>query len=709
MVARQTFFPTATTKMMITRQQHQAQQRKQQKYDDDESKGSSIMCIIPNDNMTPLLKSRKRRHHIVEGMSAPIGPSHSSFVPVTTTTADHASTTCSTRKVKSKNILTMYRCSALAVTSSLALLSLSTLPFVLGFQSSRPPAMVRKEQQLQQFGHWSRMTGASSSSLYTRMEESSSASVSVGVGNETTLEASTASDSSVPLEYLQPSGAAAATTTTDSSEEEKSQTQSSAVRAWLRDNVFLGIEPTPDILAIATIYFVEGALGLARLAQTFLLKDELHLGPAELSALTGIFTLPWTVKPLYGFLSDGFPLFGYRRRSYLVLAGLVGCLSYSLVGNEFFGIFGANSGEDAMSGPIIPATVAALVLSSACIAFSDVVADGIVVQKTRDSGDPKIAGGLQSLCWGSAAIGGLLSAYFSGSLLEIMKPQDVFSITAVLPFMVASIALLIDEKPLPKNKHEVNGTVEVSNSADISPFDSVQEQIDALWSAVKQPAIYKPALFLFLWQSTPTSDGAFLYFLTNDLGFGPEFLGRVRLVTALSSLFGVWLYNQYLKTKPIKDILLWLSIISAPLGMLSLLLITHANRDLGIPDTWFVAGDDVILSILGEIAFLPTLVLAARLCPPGVEAVLFATLMSINNGAGTVGTEIGALLTKLLGVTESNFDNLALLTVICNLTSLYPLFFIGWLDGVGSVSEQEIEESEMKVVDVEPAIDRDDL
>mmetsp|Transcript_52297 Transcript_52297/g.126450 ORF Transcript_52297/g.126450 Transcript_52297/m.126450 type:complete len:665 (-) Transcript_52297:2338-4332(-) len=655
-----------------------------------------------------LLNSRKRRQHLLRGVSATIGPSPtlSSSVPApTNTAADDLSTTCSTRRTSNKTSH-MYLYSALAMTS-VALLSLSTVPCVLGFQqsSSSRPAMVPKQQQ---FGRWPTTTFTSSSSLHALVEESSSASVSLGGGNETILETSTTSDSSVPEEYLQPPLTAAATTTTDSSEEEKDQ-QRSAVRTWLRDSVFLGIDPTPDILAISTIYFVEGALGLARLAQTFLLKDELHLGPAELSALTGIFTLPWTVKPLYGFLSDGFPLFGYRRRSYLVLAGLTGCLSYSLVGNEFFGIFGEGSGGDAMSGPLIPATVAALVLSSACIAFSDVVADGIVVQKTRDSGDPKIAGGLQSLCWGSAAIGGLLSAYFSGSLLEVMKPQDVFSITAVLPFMVASIALLIDEKPLPKSNEEVNGAVELSNSAEISPFDTVQDQIDALWSAVKQPSIYKPALFLFLWQSTPTSDGAFLYFLTDDLGFGPEFLGRVRLVTALSSLFGVWLYNQYLKTKPIKDILLWSSIISAPLGMLSLLLITHANRDLGIPDTWFVAGDDVILSILGEIAFLPTLVLAARLCPPGVEAVLFATLMSINNGAGTVGTEIGALLTKLLGVTESNFDNLALLTVICNLTSLYPLFFIGWLDGVGSVSEQEIEESEMKAIDVEAVIDGDNL
>ncbi|OEU12222.1 BT1-domain-containing protein [Fragilariopsis cylindrus CCMP1102] len=435
------------------------------------------------------------------------------------------------------------------------------------------------------------------------------------------------------------------------------------------NTIFLGIDPTPDVIAIATIYFVEGALGIARLAQTFLLKDELHLGPAELSALSGIFTLPWTVKPIYGFLSDGFPLFGYRRRSYLILAGVTGCFSYSAVGHNFWGLLDNVNNVGDGSSTMVSYTIAALVLSSACIAVSDVVADGIVVQKTRESAktDPSLAGGLQSLCWGSAAVGGLLSAYFSGSLLEVMKPQDVFSLTAILPLLVALIA---------------------------NDFIDIQSQIESLWNAIKQPAIYKPALFIFLWQSTPTSDGAMLFFQTENLGFGPEFLGRVRLLGAFSSLFGIWLYNTYLKNKSIKDILFWATIISFPLGLLDLVLITHANRLIGIPDNWFIFGDDVVLSVLGEIAFLPTLVLAARICPIGVEAVLFATLMSINNGAGVVGTEIGALLTKALGVTESNFDNLWLLSLICNLTSLYPLLFIGWLDEVGTDSEQEIEEQQ---------------
>ena len=134
--------------------------------------------------------------------------------------------------------------------------------------------------------------------------------------------------------------------------------------------------------------------------------------------------------------------------------------------------------------------------------------------------------------------------------------------------------------------------------------------------------------------------------------------------------------------------------------MIQLLLITHVNRDIGIPDGAFILGDDVVLSILGEFAFLPTLVLAARLCPPGVEAVLFATLMSIFNGASTVGTEVGAALTKYLEITESNFDNLALLNVICSLSCLYPLLFIGWLDDVGGKSEEEQGEGSEIVLDV---------
>jgi len=54
---------------------------------------------------------------------------------------------------------------------------------------------------------------------------------------------------------------------------------------------------------------------------------------------------------------------------------------------------------------------------------------------------------------------------------------------------------------------------------------------------------------------------------TNHLGFGAEFMGRVRLVTAIASLAGVGVYNAYLKHVSLKKIFFWSTIISVFLGL----------------------------------------------------------------------------------------------------------------------------------------------
>ncbi|KAL3334774.1 hypothetical protein AABB24_031149, partial [Solanum stoloniferum] len=41
------------------------------------------------------------------------------------------------------------------------------------------------------------------------------------------------------------------------------------------------VELTPDNIAVAMVYFVQGVLGLSDLAVSFYLKDDLHLDPAE--------------------------------------------------------------------------------------------------------------------------------------------------------------------------------------------------------------------------------------------------------------------------------------------------------------------------------------------------------------------------------------------------------------------------------------------
>jgi hypothetical protein len=69
----------------------------------------------------------------------------------------------------------------------------------------------------------------------------------------------------------------------------------------------------------------------------------------------------------------------------------------------------------------------------------------------------------------------------------------------------------------------------------------------------------------------------------------------------------------------------------------------------------------------------------ARLCPEGVEATLFATLMSILNGGSFVGSALGAGLTAYLGVSSTDFSNLFLLVLLCNFSTLLPAPFLGLL------------------------------
>jgi hypothetical protein len=57
------------------------------------------------------------------------------------------------------------------------------------------------------------------------------------------------------------------------------------IKASLTEKVFFGNEPSAELIAILLVYFVQGILGLARLAVSFFLKDELGLSPLR--------CLPW--------------------------------------------------------------------------------------------------------------------------------------------------------------------------------------------------------------------------------------------------------------------------------------------------------------------------------------------------------------------------------------------------------------------------------
>ncbi|BAZ86050.1 folate/biopterin family MFS transporter [Dolichospermum compactum] len=413
----------------------------------------------------------------------------------------------------------------------------------------------------------------------------------------------------------------------------------------LTQKILLGNEPSAELIAILTIYFVQGILTLSRLAVSFFLKDELLLGPVQMSTIMGICTIPWMIKPLYGFISDSLPLFGYHRKPYIVISGILGCAAWLCLGTF-----------------VHTSTIATImiVFSSLSVAISDVIVDSIVVERARNESEAKI-GSLQSLCWGSSAIGALCTAYLSGLLLEFFTTRIVFLITALFPLIISSVAWLITEKPINKDHKKGNNT---------------KDQLLKIRQAITQKTIWLPTLFIFIWHATPKTESAFFYFTINELHFQPEFLGRIRLVTSFASLIGVWAFQRYFKHIPFRTMITAGIFLSTALGMTNLLLVTHTNRMLGIDDHWFSLGDSLIITVIGQIVFMPILVLSTKLCPPGIEATFFALIMSVFNVAGTVSYALGSIMMKWLGITEYQFDSLWLLIILTNCASLIPIFFV---------------------------------
>ena len=112
-------------------------------------------------------------------------------------------------------------------------------------------------------------------------------------------------------------------------------------------------------------YFNQGSKTLVTLASSDLFKAYYGLEPSYVQSIMATIMLPWSIKLLYGLISDNFVICGSRRKSYLLIGALTQFLSmialaFNSTGNLHF-------------------TIACLFLSNLSVAFSDVIVDSLMV------------------------------------------------------------------------------------------------------------------------------------------------------------------------------------------------------------------------------------------------------------------------------------------------------------------------------------------
>lgn len=394
-------------------------------------------------------------------------------------------------------------------------------------------------------------------------------------------------------------------------------------------------------------FFLGFSFQFTSVGMRYWMMDDVKVSPAQMSAIFGVVSIPWCMKPIYGFISDSYPLYGYRRRPYMIIFAFVASYLWILlpfVSHDEFVI------------------TLVMTLSSGSMCFADVMADSLLVEAAREESEED-RGIVQSHSWMLRFSGGLLASILGTVAYDYFGSVCVFLIQSMIPVVIAIISVFIPDKASSKRV-------------------KWRETGRKLWSAVRQPSIYCPALFIFLICVTPGYGSAMTFFYERKLGFTPDEFGALDVMGYVVQVFGTFLYKRYLRKVSFIKIFGCALAICFFLENTMLLLILHVNRDMGIPDFVFAFAERVVLTLVSQFITMPMVVLGARLCPKGVEATLYALLMSITNFGGVISTEWGSLLTEMFGVTSTNFTNLWKLALLCHAFDLIPIASLRLLRGI---------------------------
>jgi len=456
--------------------------------------------------------------------------------------------------------------------------------------------------------------------------------------------------------------------------------------------------PLRDRIFFATVYFVQGAMGIAALAKLYFLKNEVALNEVQFATITALAILPFTIKPLYGLISDFFPIFGRRRKFYLCIGSVINSVSWILLSSsasEFWAVFWA------------------LTMTNVGLAIVDVIADGMVVERsTRET-----VGKLQTLCWTSLSIAALIASVSGGVLVEIFEPRTIFLFTAALPFLTFFQAIFINDPKVDaqKGRHEVRllevflsilainffGTILIYLGVEnLWPLNSFAENFANsiltafvfgnlatifLINKFVQRFDIKPFLmavtFLFLWRSTPSAGAQFQYFILEELKWDAMFLGYLSFTSTAGNIVGAVLFWKFFDKINLRKLFFWTILIGSLAGLLNIIFVIQP--EILAVKMWEFTGlmffaliAEFLLGMIFYLGFLPLFKLAAKIVPRGIEATMFALVASFMNLGLLISTHGGGQLGKAMGVVDGNYENLSKFLIVTSIINLGLLAFV---------------------------------
>jgi MFS family permease len=231
--------------------------------------------------------------------------------------------------------------------------------------------------------------------------------------------------------------------------------------------------------AIVVMTFVNAvADGNAHFFAQFYCKLDLQLPPSEAQGMLIPLRGAWALKPLWGTLTDAFPLCGYRYKPYVGLMGALGCIAMVLL----FSL-----------PPSTALAACCFLMISICTGWVDVLCNAVITSACRAEADGgrKGAADLQAMSIAVFAVGSLVGNALGGLMFTLSggSARQCFGFSALFPAALLLLARSMDEpKAAPS-----------SGSGGGSRLESVRGAYEALRPAgAGGGAVLQAALFVAL-------------------------------------------------------------------------------------------------------------------------------------------------------------------------------------------------------------------
>jgi hypothetical protein len=410
-----------------------------------------------------------------------------------------------------------------------------------------------------------------------------------------------------------------------------------------------------------------------------LLIGELGTSAAEVTFYYTAIFVPWNFRAVFGLISDTVPVFGYRRKAYLIMSYVgVSCCFIA------YGQAVRSLSEGFVTGVIL----------NLFFVFSESIVDALAVdlvnkeplsnmdaiERQRRSTD------IQSAAMTFRTIGSLISGLIAGGLSVVISPRTIISMTSVFPALGAIIILFVNV--------ERSGAAEIVNEKTRRFLAYMKECITEKRLPVDfintvKPVIL-PCIFIFLYACSPSSSVPFTNYLYTELKFSSEACHAILLCGTIGSLCGSLIYwKAFRKSRDVRKGFI-VSVIISVFAASSRILVIH-----GWNSIYFVCADELIVNMAFRLTLMPVQVYGsiAASAPQHLmfEGFVFGLFASIENWGGTVSGIISAVLSKHLSLTN--------LIIVAACLALVPLLALSLLKSPPTVVEPKLESSDVSQVD----------